>query len=132
MLTAEDRFAIADVINLHGHLTDRGDLDGLHALFDEHVTYDVSAFGAGVLVGLEAGREAALALGDANPVAHHVTNIVLEETRDGLVRAVSKGLGVRTDGTVGSLTYEDTVERTRAGWKITHRVARPRLTPLQP
>ena len=42
------------------------------------------------LVGLAAIREAALALGDANPVAHHVTNIVLRETADGVVHARSK------------------------------------------
>jgi hypothetical protein len=32
-LSAEDRFAITDLINLHGHPTGRGDLDGLSALF---------------------------------------------------------------------------------------------------
>jgi ketosteroid isomerase-like protein len=132
MLTAEDRFAIADLLNLHGHLTDRGDFDGLHALFSEDVTYDLSAFGGGVLVGLAAGREAALALGDANPLAHHITNIVLNQTPDGTVHAVSKGLGVMADGSVGSVTYEDTIERDDAGWKITHRVVRPRRKPLQP
>jgi len=132
MLTAEDRFAIADLINLHGHLTDRGDFDGLPALFAEEIRYDVSAFGGGVIVGLAAGREASLALGDGNPVAHHVTNIVLNATPDGTVHAVSKGLGVMADGSVNSVTYEDTVERQGAGWKITHRVVRPRRTPLQP
>ena len=130
-LTVEDRFAITDIVNLHGHLTDRGDFDGLSALFTDDVTYDVSALGGGVLAGLAGIREAALALGDANPVAHHVTNIVLAETADGSVRALSKGLGVMTDGSVGSVTYEDTVERGPAGWRITHRTVRPRRTPLQ-
>lgn len=93
--------------------------------------YDVSALGGGRLVGLATIREAALTLGDANPVAHHVTNIVLRETADGRVHAVSKGLGVMADGSTGSVTYEDTVERTPAGWRITHRVVRPRRTPLR-
>ena len=131
-LTAEDRFAIADLITLHGHLTDRGDLDGLDALFADDVTYDVRDLGGGVLTGLAAVREAALALGEANPVAHHVTNIVLSEARDGTVRAVSKGLGVRANGSCGSVTYEDTVQRGTAGWRITHRIVRARRTPLQP
>src|SRR3954462_7914480 len=111
MLTTEDRFAISDLLNLHGHLTDRGDFDGLHALFAEDVTCDVRALGGGVLIGLAAGREAGLALGDANPVAHHVTNIVLNQAPDGTVHAVSKGLSVMVDGSVGSVTYEDTIER---------------------
>ena len=91
-LSADDRFAITDLINMHGHLVDRGDFDGLGALFTEDVSYDVSALGGGVVAGLAAIREAALALGDANPVAHHVTNIVLEQ-RGGAVQALSKGLG---------------------------------------
>jgi hypothetical protein len=131
-LTAEDRFAITDLINLHGHLTDRGDLGGLSALFADDVTYDVRALGGGLLTGLAAIRDAALALGDANPVAHHVTNIVLSEAPDGAVRALSKGLGVMADGSCGSVTYEDTIQRGTVGWRITHRVVRPRGAPLQP
>ncbi|WP_433081254.1 nuclear transport factor 2 family protein [Dactylosporangium sp. CA-052675] len=129
-ITADDRIAITDLINSHGHLTDRGDFDGLSALFTEDVVYDVSALGSGTLVGLAAAREAALALADANPVAHHVTNIVLRETADGTVNALSKGFGVMADGSTGSVTYEDTVERTAVGWRIAHRVVRPRRTPL--
>src|SRR4051794_31570040 len=89
-LTIEDRIAITDLINLHGHLTDRGDFAGLPALFIEDVPYDVTALGGGVLTGLAAAQAAAEALGDAAPVAHHVTNIVLTEVADGAVRALSK------------------------------------------
>ncbi|MEV4754405.1 nuclear transport factor 2 family protein [Micromonospora sp. NPDC049559] len=127
----DDRTTITDLINQHGHLTDRGDFDGLTALFAEDVTYDVSALGGGVLVGLAAARVAALELADANPVAHHVTNIVLREAVDGSVHAQSKALGIMADGSAGSFTYDDTVERTAAGWRITHRVVRPRRTPLR-
>ena len=131
-LTADDRFAITDLINLHGHLIDRGDFAGLTAVFTDDAAYDVTALGGGVLVGWAATREAALALGDGNPVAHHVTNIVLHEVTDGTVHATSKGLGIMVDGSAGSVTYDDTVERTAAGWRITHRVVRPRRKPLQP
>lgn len=130
-LTTDDRIAIADLINQHGHLTDRGDFDGLAALFTADVTYDVSALGGPALVGLPAIREAALALADGNPVAHHVTNIVVRETADGSVHALSKGLGIMADGSANSVTYEDTIERTAAGWRITHRIVRPRRTPLR-
>ncbi|MEV0136122.1 nuclear transport factor 2 family protein [Dactylosporangium sp. NPDC050688] len=130
-ITADDRNTITDLINLHGHLTDRGDFAGLTALFTEDVVYDVSALGGAPLAGLAGAREAALALGDRNPVAHHVTNIVLRETPDGAVHALSKGLGVMTDGSINSVTYEDTVKRTPAGWRITHRTVRPRRAPLR-
>jgi ketosteroid isomerase-like protein len=130
-LTMDDRITIEDLINMHGHLVDRGDLDGLASLFTDQVVYDVSALGGGTLVGLATIREAAEALADANPVAHHVTNIVLREQADGVVHALSKGLGLMADGSTGSVTYEDTVERTAAGWRITHRIVRPRRTPLR-
>jgi ketosteroid isomerase-like protein len=129
-LSADDRFAITDLINRHGHLVDRGDFDGAAALFTEDAVYDVSAFGAGVQTGLKGAHEAALARIDSQPVAHHVTNIVLDETADGVVHALSKGLGIMADGSAGSVTYDDTIQRTAAGWRITHRVVRPRRTPL--
>lgn len=129
-LTAEDRAAVTDLVSLHGHLVDAGELDRLDELFTEDVTYDVTDLGGGPLQGLAAIREAALAMGELNPVAHHVTNVVLTELSADRVLARSKGLGVRLDGTVGSVTYEDTVTRTAAGWRITHRVVRARRTPL--
>jgi hypothetical protein len=132
MLSSEDRFAIEDVINLHGHLADRGDFANMPDLFTEDVTYDASAVGGGVLAGLSAARDAALELGEANPLAHHVTNIVLDETPDGTVQGLSKYLGVMADGSVASGTYEDTIRLGENGWRITHRVIRPRRVPLQP
>jgi ketosteroid isomerase-like protein len=129
-LTADDRFAITDLINRHGHLMDRGDFAGAEALFTPDVVYDVSAFGAGVQIGLAGAREAAYARLDSQPVAHHVTNIVLDEQPDGAVHALSKGLGIMADGSAGSVTYEDTIIRTPAGWRISHRVVRPRRTAL--
>jgi hypothetical protein len=130
-LSADDRFAIADLINMHGHLMDRGDFEGAEALFTPDVVYDVSAFGAGVQIGLSGAREAALALIDRQPLAHHVTNIVLDERPDGTVHAVSKGIGIMPDGSAGSVTYDDTAVRTPAGWRIAHRVVRPRRAPLR-
>jgi hypothetical protein len=131
-LTAEDRSAITDLINRHGHLIDAGAFDRLHELFTSDAAYDVTDLGGGILVGLEAARAAALALGAGNPVAHHVTNIVVTESAGGLVRALSKGLGVMADGSCGSVTYEDRIERRAQGWRIAHRVVRARRTPLHP
>ncbi|AGZ46461.1 nuclear transport factor 2 family protein [Actinoplanes friuliensis] len=130
-LSGDDRIAITDLINRHGHLTDRGDFDGLAELFTEDVAYDVSALGGGVLVGPAAIRDAGLALGDGNPVAHHVTNIVLDQSPDGSTHALSKGLGVMADGSVGSVTYADTLVLTPAGWRIARRVVTPRRKPLE-
>jgi hypothetical protein len=108
------------------HLFDDGEFDRLDLLFTASVRYDVTAFGGGVLQGIEAIRAATLALGDRNPVGHHVTNVVLTEQPDGSVRARSKGIGIYADGTAGSVTYEDEIVRTGDGWRIDARTVAPR------
>ncbi|HEY0448684.1 nuclear transport factor 2 family protein, partial [Actinophytocola sp.] len=106
-LTEQDRVDINDLINLHGHLTDAGSLDQAGELFTPDVTYDLDDFGLGSLHGTAVMREAALALGDANPVGHHVTNIVVTQLDDRSARVQSKGIGIMADGTAGSAGYDD-------------------------
>ncbi|MFJ4186638.1 nuclear transport factor 2 family protein [Kitasatospora sp. NPDC089509] len=80
--------------------------------------------------GPAAVKAAALALGDANPVAHHVTDVVIGVPEDGQVPVRSKGLGIRADGTCGSVSYHDIVVRTGDGWRIRHRKVSARRLPL--
>nr|WSY49353.1 nuclear transport factor 2 family protein [Streptomyces sp. NBC_00886] len=129
-LALEDRLAITELIALHGHLADEGELDRAAEVFTPDVEYDLTDFGQGTLTGLTQFVDSALALGASNPVAHHVTNVVVEELADGRIRARSKGLGIRTDGSCGSVTYEDTVVRVGAGWRISHRRVTARRVPL--
>ncbi|WP_067462377.1 nuclear transport factor 2 family protein [Actinomadura macra] len=129
-LTLEDRTVIADLIASHGHLVDAGELDRMRELFTDDVTYDITDLGAAPIAGLAALREAALTLGDANPVAHHVTNIVITEASGGGARATSKGIGIHADGTCASVTYQDSLVRTPHGWRITYRTVLARRTPL--
>ncbi|BCJ37433.1 hypothetical protein Athai_49360 [Actinocatenispora thailandica] len=130
-LTTDDRVAITDLINLHGLYADSGQLDRFHELFTTDVAYDVSDVGGGVLHGVTAVIEAGYALGDGNPVGHHVTNTVLTELDDGRVHAWSKAIAMHADRSCGSATYEDTVVRTAAGWRISHRTVRARRVPLR-
>ena len=76
-LYAEDRQAIGETLSLHGHLFDGGHLGRLGEIFTPDVVYDMSALGVGTFEGIEAIRSAALRLGPGNPVAHHVTNVVI-------------------------------------------------------
>jgi len=129
-LAPEDRLAISELIALHGHLVDDGELDRSAEVFTPDVVYDLSDFGQGQVTGLDALREAALALGPASPVAHHVTNVVLTAETEGRVLARSKGLGVMADGSCGSVTYEDVVVRGDAGWRVCRRKVVARRVPL--
>lgn len=129
-LSEHDRISISDLINLHGHFTDAGQLDQADRLFTPDVTYDVGNLGGAPLYGPAEIREAALALGAANPVGHHVTNIVITEIDEHSARVRSKGIGVRADGTAGSVVYDDVVTRLPDGWKISYRKVTARRTPL--
>jgi hypothetical protein len=130
VLDVADRLAIMEIVALHGHLVDAGELDRMHEVFTDDIAYDVTDFGFGVLEGLAAFRAAALQLGEANPVGHHVTNIVLDELPGERVRARSKSIGIMADGSCGSSTYEDVVVLTEAGWRISHRRIVARRVPL--
>lgn len=129
-LNIEDRTAITELISMHGHLCDEGELDRLDELFTDDVVYDITDFGQEPLTGVDAIRTAALALGNANPVGHHVTNIVLTEAGEGRVHARSKGIAINADGTSGSVTYQDTLVLTRQGWRISYRKVVARRQPL--
>jgi 3-phenylpropionate/cinnamic acid dioxygenase small subunit len=129
-LALEDRLAITELISLHGHLVDDGGLDRLEELFTVDAVYDLTDFGQGRVAGVAAIRDAALALGAANPVAHHVTNVLITEPAEDRVRVRSKGLGTTVDGSCGSVTYDDTVVRTSQGWRISHRTVLQRRVPL--
>lgn len=129
-LTYEDRCVITDLIAMHGHLCDSGELDRLDEVFTVDVVYDVTDFGQPPLRGVAACAEAGRALGEQNPVGHHVTNIVLSQQADGRVHARSKGIGINADGTCASVTYEDTVVPVGQGWRISHRKLLARRVPL--
>jgi ketosteroid isomerase-like protein len=130
-ISIEDRLAIHELISLHGHVVDRGEFDRLHELFTDDIVYDLSALGGESLEGAEAIRAASLRLGAGNPVGHHVTNVVVSD-ENGQIRATSKAIGIRKDGSAGSLVYEDVLRRTEAGWRISYRRITMRREPLQP
>jgi SnoaL-like domain len=131
-ISLEDRLAIHELINLHGHLFDNALWHRIAEIFTADVVYDIEAFGAGRLNGIEAIKAAALSLGESNPLAHHVTNIVLSEDATGQVTVLSKGLGLQLDGRLGSVTYHDLMRREPNGWRIAQRRVTPRKVPIQP
>jgi 3-phenylpropionate/cinnamic acid dioxygenase small subunit len=126
-LTADDLVQLHQLVALHGHLVDDGELHRLDELFTADALYDVSALGQGVLRGVAGFRAAteAFAHDERNPVGHHVTNVVVTEAGPDAATVRSKGLGVLRDGRAGSVTYVDRAVRTDRGWRIAAR----RVTP---
>jgi 3-phenylpropionate/cinnamic acid dioxygenase small subunit len=120
-LTAEQTLDIHRLVSLHGHLADLRAFDRFGEVFTDDIVYDMEGIGLGTTHGAAALRDAAVAAGDRNPVGHHVTNIVVTESVDGVVRVRSKFLGVMRDGRTGSGIYEDRLAETPGGWRIAHR-----------
>jgi hypothetical protein len=131
-LTTDDRIAIHELIALHGHVIDAGEFDRLDELFTDDFVYDVEALGVGLLKGVDAFTDASRALGDDNPLGHHVTNVVVVADEDDVATVRSKGIGILADGTSSTVVYEDVVQRTGVGWRIAYRAVIPRRRPLHP
>jgi 3-phenylpropionate/cinnamic acid dioxygenase small subunit len=130
-ISTDDRVAVHELIALHGHLVDTGQLERLSEVFTDDVVYDLTPMSGPALHGVQAISEAAQRLGDRNPVAHLVTNTVVTAEGERVV-ARSKFLGVQRDGTVGSGVYNDELRRTPEGWRISLRSVSLRREPLQP
>lgn len=129
-LTIEDRQAIGRTPALTGHIFDRGELDRLEEIFTPEAVYDLSDVGAGTFEGIAAIRNGALKLGAGNPIAHHVTNIVITSQEDDQATAQSKGLIIMAGGSVGSVTHLDTPRHENSSWRISRRVILAQRTPL--
>ena len=122
MLTADDVTAIHDLLARYGHVIDDRRWQDLGLLFTEDALFDASDFGAPVTASLEELRAMWSSDDDQHPLAHHATNVLVDEI-DGVVHVTSKGLGVLRDGRVATLVYHDEVRRTDAGWRLSRRVA---------
>lgn len=123
MLDVADRLAIHELLALYGHLIDDRRWDELDRVFTADAVYDASDFDMPVTRSLAAlvaewTSESGMR---RHPVAHHATNIVVEEDPVGTVRVWSKGLGVGPGGRVGSVTYRDVAVRTDDGWRLASR-----------
>jgi hypothetical protein len=126
-LTTTDRLAIHELVSLHGHLADDRRSEDLDVLLTPEASYDVSAYGLGVVQGLPALVELFASAPGDQPIGHHVTNVIVtaDPDRDDRARVRSKGLSVMADGRVGTVVYEDDVVRTADGWRISARVVVP-------
>ncbi|MFI5959115.1 nuclear transport factor 2 family protein [Cryptosporangium sp. NPDC051539] len=127
-MLVEDRLDIIELIAMHGHLVDAGEMQRIEEVFAADVVHDLTDLGLGTVTGLDLFRTPDP--GVEHPVGHHVTNTVV--TADGDDRALvrSQGIGVRADGTAGSVVYEDVVERRPEGWRIARRRVLVRRRPL--
>jgi SnoaL-like domain len=127
-LSVEDRLAIHELISLHGHVADDRQHEQLDLLFTDDAIYDVSAYGLGLVRGLDALTALFVQRPGDQPIGHHVTNVIVQPSGGDRANVRSKGLAVMADGTAGTVIYDDVVVRTEAGWRISVRAVIPART----
>ena len=130
MLNADDRHQITETLALLAYVTDEDQLDRLDELFVPDAVYDMSLSGMGAFTGLDTIRAGAAGLRASGhaPIAHFVTNVVIDDRDGGTAGSRSRGLMIMHDGELRAVTYDDTFRRRDGRWLISHRV----ITPLRP
>lgn len=113
-LPATEGWAIVDVLARYAQIIDNRDWDELPSVFTPDII-----FGRRPVHGFAGVIEAIESVTPYHP--HHTTNTVTGLAEDGTVRAWSKYVIVRDDGTAASGDYLDVLVATAAGWRIRRR-----------
>lgn len=133
-LSADDRFAIADVVNgFASAVDDIGNVEGVVALFAPDAIYDLAALGMGTIHGRQSiGDFFTTAFGGMAHNAHFMTNIVAHATADGAqAQAYGHAFSLSKEGVMLEVKarYNFDLARAGAGWHIT-RLTMGLLIPL--
>lgn len=116
--------SIHQLYALYGHVMDDADWPRLGEIFTPDCVYDATALG----VPLMEGHHGIVSVHESSPVtplAHHVTNVYVAELGEDTARVRAKALGLYSRGRAFSGEYDDTLVRTRDGWRIHRRLNRP-------
>lgn len=121
--------AINQVLSLYAQVVDDGAWDGLSQVFTADAVIDHTPIGSARMTGLEEASSRFAEGMRRRPIAHHLTNPVVQGVEDGgrTLRVRSKWLVVDQEGHARSGYYLDTFVATMAGWRISNRVATPRF-----
>jgi 3-phenylpropionate/cinnamic acid dioxygenase small subunit len=118
-ISADDRLEILERLALYGMLIDDRDWDGLRHMFTEDAVFDVSDVGLPPVNGLPAIRKMMESV--QHPLAHLITNAVVESAEDDTVRTRCRLLGVEQSLSIHVGQYRDVFVRTPEGWRIRNR-----------
>jgi hypothetical protein len=129
-VSTDDRLHLHELAALYGDCIDGRDWDGLARVFVDDIVWDNPARPDATLRGL--AEVQSFMAGARHPIAHHITNIRVDDDGDD-VKLHSRVILVRDDGSTMSGEYHDTVVETDAGWRIARRtfVARGPFRPRQ-
>ncbi|MGR9162408.1 nuclear transport factor 2 family protein [Rhizobium leguminosarum] len=118
--TTDDIVEINQILSLWAHLVDNHAWDRFGEVFTEDAHFDSSVFGFAPVTGIAAICH--MASQDGHARAHHTTNVYVQKGAGDELIAVSKGLGLLSNGAVASVTYADRLRRTPEGWRLASRI----------
>ena len=123
--------AITQVLNRYVHIVDGWAWDELHQVFTHDAVVDHRPVGNLLMSGIEELAAGFAAGMSRHPIAHHLTNSVVETVADDgtAVHVRSKWLIVDQTGVSRSGFYDDDLVLTEDGWRISNRVASLRFEP---
>jgi 3-phenylpropionate/cinnamic acid dioxygenase small subunit len=107
---------ILGVLARYAQVVDNRDWDHAHTVFAPDL---VLGAGPGAVHGVDGLKTAIATVQPYHP--HYTTDTILDRQPDGTVRAWSKYMIIRTDGSAGSGDYQDALVHTPAGWRIANR-----------
>jgi 3-phenylpropionate/cinnamic acid dioxygenase small subunit len=114
---------ILQLYALYGHVMDDRDWSRLAEVFTPDCVFDATAMGVPLMEGLKAVAEVS-ASSPLAPVAHHVTNVLVEQVDADRAVVRAKAIGIYAKGRAFSGDYRDELRRTDDGWRIDRRVNR--------
>lgn len=133
-LSLDDRLQIHELAARYGNVIDARAWDRLDRVFSADATFETRGFSVS---GRSEGRDAIRAMlegSDGHPVAHHVTNVEVEQVGDD-THLFFKVIGPGPKGRVGSVDYTDLLRHEPDGWRIVTHIAtlrRPIPPPVRP
>ncbi len=127
MIDIADRLALHELIGRYCDFIDSRDWDGLATIFTSVATFDITDVDGPRLDGLAAIQHH-MADVARHPLAHHVTNIWVDDSAEPVVLH-ARFLGVLDDHRVATGHYRDEVVRTADGWRVTARIYRAQRRP---
>jgi 3-phenylpropionate/cinnamic acid dioxygenase small subunit len=123
-MDVSDVVSIQQLYALYGHVMDDRDWSRLRELFTEDCVFDATAMG----VPLMEGRDAIAHTTETSPMAplaHHVTNVLVESVDGDRATVRAKAIGAYPQGRMFSGSYVDSLVRENGGWRIRRRVNLP-------
>ena len=115
-----DRLELHELPGRYGDAIDDRDWEGLHRIFTDDATFDLTDLGVPMLTGLPAIKRF-MDVDAEHPLTHMMTNIYVDEVPD-RVTMNFRIVALRKGGLVGTASYYDVVVKTPDGWRVKDRV----------